>query len=93
MANNYFIQTVTRHTIHKHFALSIGSCEYIESAVEDRRQGVHRIVSAVTTAEFVSDRMSYIVLRGSSCNIIVFNVHAPIKENSDDSNDRFFMRN
>ena len=54
---------------------------------------MHRIVSAVTTAEFVSDRMSYIVLRGSSCNIIVFNVHAPIKENSDDSNDSFFMRN
>ena len=37
----------------------------------------HRIVSAVKSVEFVSDRMSYIVLRGCWCNIIVLNVHAP----------------
>jgi len=30
-----------------------------------------RIVSAVKRAEFVSDRMSYIVLRGRWCSIIV----------------------
>jgi hypothetical protein len=36
-----------------------------------------RIVSAVKRVEFVSDRVSYIVLRGSWCNIIVPNVHAP----------------
>ena len=35
----------------------------------------HRIVSAVTTAEFVSDRVSYIVLRDRWFNIIVLNVH------------------
>jgi len=45
----------------------------------------HRIVSA----GFVSDRVSYIVLRGRWCNIIVLNVHAPIKEKSDDSNNSF----
>jgi len=37
----------------------------------------HRIVSAVKKVECVSDRMSYIVLRGRWCNIIVPNVHAP----------------
>jgi len=37
----------------------------------------HRIVSAVKRVEFVSDRVSYIVLRGRWCNIIVLNVHAP----------------
>ena len=31
----------------------------------------HRIVSAVKRVEFVSDRVSYIVLRGRWCNIIV----------------------
>ena len=37
----------------------------------------HRIGSAVKRVEFVSDRMSYIALRGRWCNIIVLNVHAP----------------
>jgi len=52
----------------------------------------HRIVSAVKLVEFVSDRMSYIVLRGRWCNIIVQNVRAPSGEKSDDSKDSF-MRN
>jgi len=43
----------------------------------------HRIVYAVKRAEFVSDRLSYIVLRGGWCNIIVLNVHAPSEEKSD----------
>ena len=30
----------------------------------------HRIVSAVKRVEFVSDRVSYIVMRGRWCNII-----------------------
>jgi len=34
--------------------------------------------------EFVSDRMSYTVLRDCWCNIVL-NVHAPIQEKSDDS--------
>ena len=40
----------------------------------------HRIVSAVKIVQSVSDRMSYIVLRGRWCNIIVWNVHAPSEE-------------
>ena len=49
-----------------------------------------RIASAVKRVEFVSDRMSYIVLRGRWCNIIVLNVHAPSEEKSDDSKDSFY---
>ena len=44
----------------------------------------HGIVSAVTRVEFVSDRMSYIVLRGRWCNIVVLNVHAPNEEKNCD---------
>ena len=40
--------------------------------------------------EFVSDRLSYIVLRGRWCNIIVVNVHAPSEEKSDESKDSFY---
>ena len=36
-----------------------------------------------------SDRMSYLVLRGRWCNIIVLNVHAPSEEKSDDSKRQF----
>jgi len=50
----------------------------------------HRIVSAVKRVDFVSDRVSYIVLRGCWCNIIVLNVHAPSEEISDDSKDSFY---
>jgi len=50
----------------------------------------HRIVSAVKRLEFVSDRMSYIVLRGRWCNIIVLKVHGPSEEKSDDSKDSFY---
>ena len=52
----------------------------------------HRTVSAVKRVEFVSDRVSYVVLRGCWCNIIVLNVHAPSEEKSDVSKDSF-MRN
>src|SRR5215469_14657459 len=44
-----------------------------------------RIASAVNRVEFVNDRVSYIVLRGHWCNIIVLNVHAPSEEKSDES--------
>ena len=37
-----------------------------------------------------SDRVSYIILRGPWCNIIVLNVRAPSEERSDDSQDSFY---
>jgi exonuclease III len=52
---------------------------------------VHQtIVSAIKRVELVSDRMSYIVLRGRWCNIIFLNVHAPTEEKGDDSKDSFY---
>ena len=48
------------------------------------------VISAVKKVEFVSDRMSYIVLRGRWCNIIVLNMHAPSEDKSDDSKDNFY---
>ena len=49
-----------------------------------------RIASAFKRVEFVSDRMSYIVLRGPWCIIIVLNVYAPSEEKSDNSKDSFY---
>jgi len=52
---------------------------------------VHRrIVSAVKRVEFVSNRLSYIVLRGRWRNIILVNVHAPSEGKSDESKDSFY---
>jgi len=50
----------------------------------------HSIVSAVKRLEFVSARVSYIVLRGCWYNIIVLNVHSPSEEKSDYSKDSFY---
>ena len=49
-----------------------------------------RIASAVKRVEFVSYRMSYIILRGRWCNIIVLNAHAPSEEKGNDSKDSFY---
>jgi hypothetical protein len=49
-----------------------------------------RIVLTVKRVEFVSDRMSYTVLRGRWCNTIVLNVHAPTEDKTDDIKDRFY---
>jgi exonuclease III len=43
--------------------------------------------SAVKRVEFVSDRMSYIILRGRWCHIIVLNVHAPTEDKNYDVKD------
>jgi hypothetical protein len=43
-----------------------------------------RITSAVKRVKFFSDRMSYIILRGHWCHIIVLNVHAPTEDKTDD---------
>jgi endonuclease/exonuclease/phosphatase family metal-dependent hydrolase len=49
-----------------------------------------RIVSVVRREEFISDRMSYIILRGSWRNIIVLNVHASCEDKGDDVKDSFY---
>lgn len=48
-----------------------------------------RVTSAVKRVKFVSDRMSYIQLRGSRCSIIVQNAHTSFEYKSDDSADSF----
>jgi exonuclease III len=49
-----------------------------------------RITSAVKRVEFISDRMSYIILRGCWCHIIVLKVHVPTEEKTDDVKDSFY---
>jgi hypothetical protein len=39
--------------------------------------------------KFVSDRMSYITLKGRRCHIIVLNVHAPTEDKDDDIKNSF----
>jgi hypothetical protein len=59
--------------------------EYIffyEKRIENHELGtvlfVHRRnISVVKSVELVGDRMSYIILRGRWCDIIVLNVHGP----------------
>jgi hypothetical protein len=50
----------------------------------------NRIISAIRRVEFVSDRMSYITLRGPWCDIIVLNVHAPSEDKDDDIKNNFY---
>jgi hypothetical protein len=51
---------------------------------------VHKIIiSAFKTVEFVSDRVSYIILRGCWCNIVL-NVHAPTENKIVDMKNRFY---
>jgi exonuclease III len=49
-----------------------------------------RIISAVKMVKSVSNRMSYIILRGALCDIIVLNVHAPTGDKIDDMNSRSY---
>jgi hypothetical protein len=48
-----------------------------------------RIISAVKRVEFVSDRVTYIILRRPCCDIIL-NIHAPTEDKIDDIKDRFY---
>jgi hypothetical protein len=50
----------------------------------------NRIISAVKRVEFVSDRMSYITLKGHWCDIIVLNVNAPTEDKDDDIKASFY---
>jgi hypothetical protein len=43
-----------------------------------------RTIYAVKRVEFVNDRISYIILRGSWSHINVLNVHAPTEDKTDD---------
>jgi hypothetical protein len=45
---------------------------------------VHTKLSAVRRVQFVSDRMSYIILRGCWCHIIVLNIRASTEDETDD---------
>jgi hypothetical protein len=46
-----------------------------------------RIMSAVERVLFVSDRTSYITLRGRWCHIIVLNIHSSTEDKIDDVKD------
>jgi hypothetical protein len=50
----------------------------------------NRIISTVIRAEFVSDRMSYIILKGRWCDIIVLNVRVPTEDKDDNIKDSFY---
>jgi hypothetical protein len=52
---------------------------------------VHKgIISAVERVEFVSDRMSYILLSGRWFHVIILNVHAPTEDKTGDVKDSFY---
>jgi hypothetical protein len=44
----------------------------------------------VKRVEFVSDRVSYIILIDRWCHIIVLNVHAPAEDKTEDVKDGFY---
>jgi hypothetical protein len=47
-------------------------------------------IPAVKSVEFVGNMMSYIILRGRWCHIIVLNVHVPTEDKTDDVRDSFY---
>jgi hypothetical protein len=49
-----------------------------------------RIILAVKRVEFVSDRMSCIILRGRWCHFIALNVHTPTEDITDNVKDSFY---
>jgi hypothetical protein len=49
-----------------------------------------RITPAIKRVRFVSHRMSYIILRGRWCDMIVLNVYAPTEDKIHDTKDRFY---
>jgi hypothetical protein len=52
---------------------------------------VHKkIKSTVKRVKFVSDRMSYIILRGRWCHNIVLNVHAPTEDKINNVKDSLY---
>jgi hypothetical protein len=55
-----------------------------------KRNGNHEFGTAFFVHKRISDRMSYIILRGCWCHIIVLNVHAPTEDTTDDVKDSFY---
>jgi hypothetical protein len=51
-----------------------------------------KIVSGSRRVEFVSDRMSHVIFRGRWFNIIVFNLHAPCEDKSNDVKGSFYEK-
>jgi hypothetical protein len=49
-----------------------------------------RIISVVKRVQFTGDKMSYIIVRGLWCHIIVLNGHAPIEDKTNDVKDSFY---
>jgi hypothetical protein len=50
------------------------------------------IISEVKRGEFVSDRMSCIILKGHPYHIIVRNVHAPTDDKTNDVKESFYKK-
>jgi hypothetical protein len=50
----------------------------------------YRIAPAVNRVEYVSDMVSYVIMRGRWCIIIVLNVHEPREEKRDDTKESFY---
>jgi hypothetical protein len=51
-----------------------------------------RIISTVNRVEFVSDRISYIILGGPWYHINALNVHAPMEDKTDDMKESFYQK-
>jgi hypothetical protein len=49
-----------------------------------------KIIPVVRWVEFISDRMTHIILRGRWYNIIALNVHTSHKDKSDDVKESFY---
>jgi hypothetical protein len=75
----------------------VRAVDYIFLRIRKRKSSIRNMFFLYTTeqyqqfkrVEFISSRMSYIVLRGHYSNIVVFHVLAPSEEQSDDSKDKF----
>jgi hypothetical protein len=59
---------------------------------ENNELGTGFFVSAVKKVEFLSDRMSCIILRDHWCHIIVLNIHAPTEDKTDDVKSSFYKK-
>jgi hypothetical protein len=74
----------------KYKFFSVGRGMRIMNYVQDFFFVHKRIISAVKRVLFVIVRMSYIILRGRWCHIIVLYVHAQTEDNTDDVKDSFY---